>query len=50
MSKIICNLFGYPTIVEDGKNIHIPTGKLSAFLYYILIKNMLSLHFLLCLT
>lgn len=42
MSKIICNLFGYPTIVEDGKNIHIPTGKLSAFLYYILIKKVVS--------
>lgn len=42
MSNIHCKLFGYPIITENGKEIYIPTGKLSAFLYYILLKKVVS--------
>lgn len=42
MSKIKCKLFGYPVITEEGRDIHIPAGKLSAFLYYILLKKVVS--------
>lgn len=42
MSNIDCKLFGCPEITEDGKEVYIPTGKLSAFLYYILLKKVVS--------
>ena len=42
MTKIICKLFGYPKIYEDEKEIFLPTGKLTAFFYYILLKKVVS--------
>ncbi|KDE70363.1 serine/threonine protein kinase [Fusobacterium necrophorum DAB] len=42
MHNIICKFFGYPKIREDEKDIHIPSGKLTAFLYYILMKKIVS--------
>ena len=42
MTKIICKLFGYPKIYEDKKEIFLPSGKLTAFFYYILLKKVVS--------
>lgn len=42
MSKIICKLFGYPKIYEDKKEIFLPSGKLTAFFYYLLLKKVVS--------
>lgn len=42
MSNISCKLFGYPVIKEDGNEISIPMGKLSAIFMYILIKRIVS--------
>ena len=42
MTKIICKLFGYPKIYEDEKESFLPTGKLTAFFYYILLKKVVS--------
>ena len=42
MTKIICKLFGYRKIYEDEKEIFLPTGKLTAFFYYILLKKVVS--------
>ena len=42
MTKIICKLFGYPKIYEDKKEIFLPSGKLTAFFYYLLLKKVVS--------
>ncbi|EFI42688.1 AAA family ATPase [Peptoniphilus sp. oral taxon 386] len=42
MTKISCRMFGVPSILEDGKDIFIPIGKLSGLVYYILIKKIVS--------
>ena len=39
MTKIICKLFGSPKIYEDKKEIFLPSGKLTAFFYYLLLKK-----------
>lgn len=39
MSKIECYLFGPPKIIEDGKDVYIPMGKVSGVLFYLLIKK-----------
>lgn len=39
---INCCLLGSPTIVEDGKTIFVPNGKISAFLYYLFVKKFVS--------
>ena len=42
MTKIICKLFGSPKIYEDKKELFLPSGKLSAFFYYLLLKKVVS--------
>lgn len=42
MLNINCKLFGYPLIIEDGIKKTIPSGKVSAMLYYILLKRTVS--------
>ena len=42
MAKIICKLFGSPKIYEDKKEIFLPSGKLTAFFYYLLLKKVVS--------
>ena len=42
MTKIICKLFGYPKIYEDKKEIFLPSGKLTAFFYSLLLKKVVS--------
>lgn len=39
MANINFKLFGNPTITENGKEIYLPPGKVSALLYYILLKK-----------
>ena len=42
MANINFKLFGNPTITENGKEIYLPPGKVSALLYYILLKKVVS--------
>lgn len=40
MANINFKLFGNPIILEDEKEIYLPPGKVSALLYYILLKKL----------
>lgn len=42
MANINFKLFGNPIILEDEKEIYLPPGKVSALLYYILLKKVVS--------
>ena len=42
MTKIECLLFGVPEIKEDGKDVYIPMGKVSAVVYYLILKKVAS--------
>lgn len=42
MANINFKLFGNPIITENGKEIYLPPGKVSALLYYILLKKVVS--------
>lgn len=42
MANINFKLFGNPVILEDNKEIYLPPGKVSALLYYILLKKVVS--------
>lgn len=39
---IECNLFGLPSVCEDGKEIILPVNKMSAVFYYILVNKVVS--------
>ncbi len=40
--SISCKLFGYPKVIENNTEISMPSGKVSAVFYYILIKKTVS--------
>lgn len=42
MANISFELFGNPIILEDKKEVYLPPGKVSALLYYILLKKVVS--------
>lgn len=42
MANIHFKLFGQPVIIENEKEVYLPAGKVSALLYYLLIKKVVS--------
>ena len=42
MKVIKIKLLGHQSIIEDGKDVYLPPGKLSGLFFYILIKGVVS--------